>query len=63
MLTLTRKVEEKIVMLDRETGRVIATVLLARIDGKQVRLAIEAGCNIKILREELQGDLPATCRP
>jgi carbon storage regulator len=47
MLVLTRKLNETVVVNEN------IRVTVARIDGKQVRLAIEAPREVKIQREEL----------
>ncbi len=50
MLVLSRKVEEQIVLLLEEHTIRIRVV---SVDGGRVRLGVEAGADVKILREEL----------
>jgi carbon storage regulator CsrA len=53
MLVLTRKPNESIVLRNRRTGEVIATVHQVRIDGNKSRIGIEAGDDVTIDRKEV----------
>lgn len=55
MLVLTRKPDERVIIADKQTGEVICTVMLTRIQRKygEVRLGFEADDNIDIWREEI----------
>ena len=53
MLTLTRKLDQNIVIIDQETGEVVATILVKEIRAHQIRLGIVAEQHFAILRGEL----------
>lgn len=57
MLMLDRKAREAVVLRDRETGRILATVTVATVHGHwgtaRVKLAFDAPDDVEILREEL----------
>jgi len=52
MLTVTRKPEQAVRLLDPQQ-RLLARILVAQVRGNQVRLAIQADRAITILREEI----------
>lgn len=56
MLVLSRKLGERVHLIDRETKEVIATVLVVDIDRNKIRLGLQAEQGIQIYREEI---LPA----
>lgn len=55
MLVLTRKVGDKIVI--EVPGREPILIMLARIDGNQARIGVEAPRDYRILREEVTAKL------
>ena len=57
MLMLDRKNREAVVLRDRKTGRILATVTVSTITGHRatarVKLGFESPDDVQILREEL----------
>ena len=56
MLVLTRKTNQSIVLTCDESE---VRLKIIRVGRDKVSLGVEAPPNVKILRSELQGDLPA----
>ena len=54
MLSLTRRIHEEILVIDRQTGEQIVAAPTA-FRGNQVKSGIEASDRFQILRRELQG--------
>jgi carbon storage regulator CsrA len=55
MLVLTRKENERIVVVNKE-GEIIMTICLTAIQGNKVRLGFEAGSELEIWRQEVYND-------
>lgn len=53
MLTLTRKVDEKIAIYDAHDGTLIAEILVKEVSKKQVRIGVEAERELGIDRWEV----------
>lgn len=58
MLALSRKQGEVIRLLDRDTGDLIAEIVVASIAGNRVTLATEAPSNVRIVRGEIKPEPP-----
>ena len=54
MLSLTRRIHEEILVIDRQTGEEIVVAPIA-FRGNKVKIGIEASDRFQILRKELQG--------
>lgn len=52
MLSLTRKVDDRIVLYEEKTGHSIAEVMVTQIKGKQVRIAFEVEKSINVCRND-----------
>ena len=53
MLRLTRREGESVKLIDRYTGKVIATVVLIEfLEGGSARLGFDAPYNVQILRDD-----------
>lgn len=55
MLVLSRRIGERIMLLNAE-GEVIATVVLTDLRGDKARIGIEADRSMRIIRPEVHGD-------
>lgn len=53
MLVLSRKRNEKIVLTDRATGRVLAEIVLTELNERKARIGITSPEDVRILRAEL----------
>ena len=54
MLSLTRRIHEEVLVIDRQTGEHIVVAPTA-CGGNQVKIGIQASDRFQILRRELQG--------
>jgi len=62
MLVLSRRVGESVVLRDRDTNEVVATVKVAMVDGSKVRLGFDAPMSIRIDREEIDLEINGATR-
>lgn len=53
MLVLNRKEDERVMLIDEATGKVLATVMLVATRGNQARLGFQVPRGVRIVREEL----------
>jgi len=53
MLVLSRKENESITIIDKDTDEVVATIMLVRIEGNKAKLGLDAPQRYQILRDEL----------
>ena len=56
MLVLSRKLNEKVVLTDRETGRLIGEVVVVAVDRGKVRIGFEFDRSVTINRQEVQDE-------
>ena len=53
MLLLERAVDDRVAIIDRKSGRVLAQVMLVNLTDNTAKLGFEAPDNILVLRNEL----------